>query len=133
MALDRNRKDRDYLFGRLLAVYEHIESRSLYLEKKDRETNAIKLWSSYVATPARITDLLEQKTAVHLSKLSSGARAFYASLKGEIITALGENDAFNNRPLASAYLLGYYAQREELRTRKNDNLNEEGEKNELQN
>ena len=133
MALDRNRKDRDYLFGRLLAVYDHIESRSLYLEKKDRETNAIKLWSSYVATPARITDLLEQKTAGYLSKLSGGARAFYASLKGEIINALAETNAFNNRPLGEAYLLGYYAQREELRTRKNDNLNEEGEKNELQN
>ena len=127
MALDRNRKDRDYLFGRLLAVYDHIESRSLYLEKKDRETNAIKLWSSYVATPARITDLLEQKTAGHLSKLSGGARTFYASLKGDIITALGETNAFNNRPLGEAYLLGYYTQREELRYQKNNKENEEGE------
>ena len=119
MALDTSRTDRDYLFGRLLAVYEAIESRAQYLSGTNRTPNALKEWSSYIQTPARTATRLEEKTLPYLEKLNAGSKAFYAGLKGDIFDALNEA-GFTNHPLQEGYLVGYYAQRAELRKKKED-------------
>ena len=38
MALEEDRKTKDYLYGRLLAVGEQIESMALYYAKEKRDT-----------------------------------------------------------------------------------------------
>ena len=40
MALETDNTSRDYLYGRLLAIADHIESRALYLSGEKRDTNA---------------------------------------------------------------------------------------------
>ena len=45
------KKDRSYLFGKLLATLEQVERDALYSKKEDRETNAIRLQSAFVSHP----------------------------------------------------------------------------------
>lgn len=128
MALDKENRNRDYLFGRLLAVYDQIESAALYKEKKERDTNAVRLWNSYVAFPARTTMMLESKTQPYMSKLSAGSKQFFASLKADILGKLGDIDGMNDTALGAQYLVGYYTQREELISSRKHN-NEDNENN----
>lgn len=52
MYLEPNRDDRDYLYGRLLALADNFEESVLRKQGvKDRPTNAIKLMSNFTAKP----------------------------------------------------------------------------------
>lgn len=54
MYLEPNRDDRDYLYGRLLALADNFEESVLRKQGvKDRPTNAIKLMSNFTAKPIR--------------------------------------------------------------------------------
>lgn len=50
MSLEPERCSRDYLYGRLLAIAEHIEERALYVGEK-RDTNAAKLMQRFADHP----------------------------------------------------------------------------------
>ena len=45
MALETERTDRDYLYGRLLAVAEHIEETALRIAKEPRGNNCNKAYA----------------------------------------------------------------------------------------
>ena len=53
MALEHGRTSRDYVFGRLLAVAEHIERRALKLADEERDTSAAKLMQRFADHPIR--------------------------------------------------------------------------------
>ena len=59
MALDRERKSRDYLYGRLLALAEHLEERALYVGGEKRATNAEKLMQRFADHPYTTWRILE--------------------------------------------------------------------------
>ena len=61
--LDKNKLNRDYLYGRLLAVFEKLEidamkSRYGYTDNDIRETHADKLWNFYCAKPEVVQRIL---------------------------------------------------------------------------
>ena len=49
--LDRTKRNRSYLFGRLLAIYDLIEKQKYYHvdgQQNARETNATRLWTALI-------------------------------------------------------------------------------------
>ena len=118
MALDVDKKDRSYQFGRLLAVMEKIE-KDTYDAADNRETNAIRMQQKFVQRPFYTTDKVMQKLkSAYLPRLSMGTRVYYDSLIGEIMEKISVFSNELNRPLSESYLLGYYLQKNALYTKR---------------
>ena len=125
MALEKDKKDRSYQFGRLLAVMEKAE-RDAYDPDEKREPNAIRMQSVFCERPMYASRIIRDSLNPYLAKLKPGARIYYNNLIGEIFEHLSEIDEKDlNRHLEDSYLLGYYLQRNELYTKKESNNEEE--------
>lgn len=120
MALEENKKDRSYQFGRLLAVMEKIEDDYYkYSSTESRETNAIRMQQKFVQRPFYTAEKVMQKLkAAYLPRLSMGTRIYYDALIGGIMEQLSEFYDDRNKPLSETYLLGYYLQKNALYTKK---------------
>lgn len=125
MALEKDKKDRSYQFGRLLAVMEKVE-RDAYDPEEKREPNAIRMQSVFCERPMYASRIIRDSLNPYLEKLKPRARIYYNNLIGEIFGHLSEFDEKDlNRQLEDSYLLGYYLQRSELYTKKESNNEEE--------
>jgi CRISPR-associated protein Csd1 len=115
MALEPNKQDRSYQFGRLLAVLEKAE-RDTYQEGETREPNAIRMQPVFSQRPQYASRIVwDQLKNAYLPRLSPGSRAFYDKLLGEIEEQLSHfSDSEREQPLKDTYMLGYYLQRNEL-------------------
>lgn len=115
VALDKENQDRDYLFGRLLAVADVLERRALGNEE-NRASNAIRYMNSFAQHPARTWTTIQASLQPYQARL--GAKGNYLSgLIDEIASKLKFED-FNNKPLSGKYLLGFYSQRHDLYQKK---------------
>ncbi len=127
MALEPEKKDRSYQFGRLLAVMEKVE-RDTY-DNDTREPNAIRMQSMFCQRPMYAAGNLEkQLERAYFPRLKPGSRVWYKNLMGQImdiISAFPQEEW--NKPLEDSYLMGYYLQRSALYTKKTDNEMEENE------
>ena len=127
MALDKNNTDRSYLYGRLLAVFEHVE-RSTYPRWEGREPNAMRLQSTFCRRPLYARSVLEERLQPYFRHLSPGLRAYFRNIIGEITEKLSQyDDTQLAAPLSEIYLMGYYLQRSELLHSKNNDNKEESE------
>ena len=127
MALEPERKDRSYQFGRLLAVMEKVE-RDTYGSSESREPNAIRLQSVFCQRPmATAANLEKQLERAYFPRLKPGSRVWYKNLMGEIMDVISNFPGEENKPLDSTYLMGYYLQRAALYTKNSDNKTEEDE------
>lgn len=128
MALDVEKKDRSYQYGRLLAVLEKIE-KDTYDRGDSRETNAIRMQSVFVKRPAYATKIvLEQLKNSYYPKLNSGLRTYYDKIIGQIMEIISEfDDREYNKPLTETYLLGYYLQQNNMYSKKEDEEEKEDE------
>lgn len=114
MNLDKQNRDRSYLFGRLLAVAEKAE-RATYDRNETRETNAIRMQTVFSERPLYAWRILEGALNPYYQKMKPHCRAFYKNLIGEIMELMPSNDpTVLGKRLDDVYLLGYYAQRAEL-------------------
>lgn len=126
LGLDRENCDRSYLYGRLLAVYDTIENSALNRKaEKDekgrldhRDTNAMRLWSTFVAHPATCAQNLQGCVIPYLTSLPYGLRNYYENELTEIYSAFTETTLLN-RPLSPEYLHGFYLERAELMSKRN--------------
>lgn len=126
MKLDKENYSRDYLYGRLLAVYDRIENAALNRRsQKDengkldhRDTNAMRLWSAFVAHPMACAANLQKCVNPYLSSLPYSCRIFYQNELTEIYSKMDEA-GFSNRPLSPEYLHGFYLERAELTKKRN--------------
>lgn len=122
LELDRNSTDRSYLFGRLLAVFDRIENTAMNQKSSGdgsqrtshRDTNAMRLFSSYTAHPYTCSDNLMKCVRPYLSSLKYSSRKFYEDEMQDIYTKLNISDKRINRPLEPEYLMGFYLERSEL-------------------
>lgn len=115
MALDETCKDRNYLFGRILACAEQTERYAQNLTMDDkRTTNAERLQVIFVQHPAKTTLLLQEKLAPYLNRIraKAGSTKRYDQML-DLIAELGPD--FTNKPLNELYLLGYATQLREFR------------------
>ena len=119
MALEPEKKDRSYQYGRLLAVLEKAE-RDTYETGKERDPNAIRMQSVFVQRPAYATKIIiDQLKNAYYPRLNPGQKAYYEKLIGEVMLILSEfDDTEYNKPLGETYLLGYYLQKNALYTKK---------------
>lgn len=127
LSLDKENTDRSYLYGRLLAVFDCIENAALNRRsKKDeqgkfdhRDTNAMRLWSAYVAHPSVCAANLQKCVIPYLSSLPYGLRTYYENELTEIGGKIAEAKT-SNRPLSPEYLHGFYLERAALLSGKHE-------------
>lgn len=126
MALEPDKIDRSYQFGRLLAVMEKVE-RDAYDGSEGREPNAIRQQSVFCQRPMYTANNLEkQLTQSYFPRLNPEKRTFYRNLLCRIMDNISRFPQENwNQPLTDSYLMGYYLQRAALYAQKTD-MNMEG-------
>ena len=116
MALEPEKKDISYQYGRLLAVFEKIE-KDTYESTETRETNAIRMQAVFVQRPQwAAAKIYEKLRNAYFSKLKwAGQQADYHKLIGQIMEQISQfSDREQKSPLKDTYLMGYYLQRNEL-------------------
>ena len=80
MALEPERRDRSYHFGRLLAVMEKVE-RDTYDSKDGRQPNAMRLQSVFCQRPMYAAGQLEkQLERAYFPRLHPGRQIIYKNL-----------------------------------------------------
>lgn len=121
MALEPERMDRSYQFGRLLAVMEKVE-RDTYGAEEVREPNAIRLQSVFCQRPLTTANQLDkQLERAYFPRLHPAGRVHYKNLIGQIMAVISSFPKTEwNKPLGDTYLMGYYLQRAALYTKKNN-------------
>lgn len=121
MALEKEKKDISYQYGRLLAILEKIEE-DTYDSDKERETNAIRLQSAFVQRPLQTSRIIiEQLKNAYYPKLSVESKVFYENQIASIFEVISSFDDFaQKQKLNDSYLLGYYLQRNWLWSKKED-------------
>lgn len=131
--LETTRTDRDYLYGRLLAIADRIESYAKY--KKGAEdsylTNALRYMPVFAQHPFRTWTLLFSQLLNPYIQELKGAH-WYLNEITKIKTKLFKPGDFeSDAPLDGRYLMGFFAQKQEL-IQKNKVINggEEHESNE---
>jgi CRISPR-associated protein Csd1 len=117
VALDINNKNRDYLFGRLLAIADVMERRALGKEEK-RATNAIRYMNVFAQRPSRTWRTIQSNLQPYQAKLGTEL-GYYNRLLDEVGANLNP-EHFTDKSLSGLYLLGFYSQRQELYTSKKD-------------
>ena len=124
MALEQERTSRDYLFGRLLAIAEDIESYALYAAgEKARETSAARLMQRFADHPASTWRTIELSMRPYISRLRAtrpGPLHKKECLLDEVVALFKPQDFLADTPLSGEFLLGYHCQRQVLRPPKEE-------------
>lgn len=126
MALDEEKRDRSYQFGRLLAVFEKVEC-DTYGSDEKRETNAMRYQAVFCQRPLRIAASIQKE----LDKAyfpwfhkngREGSYNFYKKEIGQIMEVIDSfPDEEQRKPLKDTYLMGYYLERNKLYSSKKEN------------
>lgn len=126
LALEPERKDRSYQYGRLLAILEKAEQ-DAYDKTETRMTNAIRLQPMYVRQPMHTFNIImDQLKKAYYPRLHPGIRSRYERLIGDILYIISEcPQEHGSGALSDSYLLGYYLQKKELYTKQNNKEKEE--------
>ena len=128
MALEPEKQDISYQYGRLLAVFEKIEKDTY--DNENRETTAIRMQAVFAKRPRYASRIIwEQLKKAYYPKIKSPAiKAFYDRLIGEIINEISEcPGCAQESALQDTYLFGYYLQKNELYRSKTEETNQEEE------
>lgn len=110
LALDKKRTSRDYLYGRLLAFADNLESWALMESGEQRPTNAARMMNRFAERPFSTWKTLE--LALTPYKVRLGPKKSYRLEKGisEVMDLFEPEDFTNDRPLSGEFLLGYHCQ-----------------------
>lgn len=141
MVLDTTITDRDYLFGRLLALYQYVEAKAWSNREKQNKgaaegksedkkekgtkksviTNAQKYSTRFIQMPVSTEALLYDKLIKgHIHKLDAGVVIWFEKQRAEIYALLAEAD-YTNKPLGDKWLLGYTLQTSSIYSKSSDN------------
>lgn len=118
MALETDRTTRDYLYGRLLALADHIESRALHVGGESRDTAAAKLMQRFAQRPFSTWRTIELALAPAKSRLRAKRGGFMHEMDrihDQIVCTFQSNDFTNDTPLSGEFLLGFHCQRDALK------------------
>ena len=125
MALEPEKRNRSYQFGRLLAVLEKAEWEALDSDER-RETNAIRMQPLFVKRPMYTAKIIiEQLKSAYYPSLKPWQRIYFDKRIGEIMAVLSEYpDGEIGKPLGEEYLMGYYLQKDAFYKKSNHDNNE---------
>lgn len=124
MALNENRQEREYLYGRLLALADRIEYRT-YDKEEERETNARRYMNAFSQHPYRTWKIIEEKLSPYFSQLRITERLKYKGMMDSIFERFREGEFENDEPLTGLYLLGFHNQSYALKNSNETNKEEE--------
>ena len=132
MVLEENRTSRDYLYGRLLALAESIESWALNETKEDRPTTAARYMNRFAEHPYSTWKIIYLGLAPYKIRLGKKV-ASREKLINEVASKFTTEDFKNDKKLSGEFLLGYYCQHQVLwsgnkSNTTDQNLEMEGEK-----
>ena len=105
--------DRNYLYGRLLAIADRMEYRS-FKQGESRETNAKKYMTAFSIHPFRTWMIIEQKVRYCQKKLKKTEALYYQKQIAEIMSLFRPGDYESQERLDGMYLMGFYNEATEL-------------------
>jgi len=114
MALDPDRKTRDYLYGRLLALADSLEEWALNEANEKRETNAARLMQRFAERPHSTWRTIELALTPYKARLGGKSKKRQQMID-EVIASFDPDDFLYDKRLSGEFLLGYHCQREFLR------------------
>ncbi len=121
MALEEERNSRDYLYGRLLAVADWIESKALQFAKENRGTTASRLMQRFSDRPFSTWKNIEEALKPYKERIRAkypplleGYEELLDAIHSRILTA----NYITDTRLSGEYLLGYHCQRQWFREHK---------------
>jgi len=123
MALDENRKTRDYLYGRLLALADSLEQWALNKAGEDRQTNAARLMQRFADRPYSTWRTIELSLAPYKARLGGQSRKRQELIDKVHAMFDPPEDYTSDKPLSGEFLLGYHCQREALRSKISGDVN----------
>lgn len=124
MSLEKECCDRDYLYGRLLAVADYAEG-STYDDNENRPTNAKRLIEAFSNHPCETWKVLYLSLRPYLNRMNIGKRSYFERMINQI-TVMFPLDTYNdNSPLSSEFLHAYSCQMNDFFTKKTDDNKEE--------
>ena len=121
MSLEKSNNSRDYLYGRLLAIAERIEEVELNAEDVNRPTTANRSMQRFYDRPYSTWLIIYHQLIPYMCKLGVARKGFLVNMMREMdeVMSLFSPDEFKlDSRLSGEYLLGFHAQRLELRPRK---------------
>ncbi len=127
LTLEKDRRSRDYLYGRLLAVADLMEGAALKDAGENRQTTAMRMMQRFSEMPYSTWRDIELALVPYAARL--GSKAGYYEMKIAEIMDMFEGDDFrDNSKLSGEFLLAYHCQREDQFRKKEDkNKTEEEE------
>jgi len=123
LELNREENDRSYLFGRLLAVADHLEERKLKQLKENRQTNAKKYMKKFSIKPKFTWRIIRESLLPYESRMFNQAKE-YIDIIDEQIMPLFEEGKFSDVALDGRYLEGYSNQKVALIKMDEENKNQ---------
>lgn len=127
VSLDKTEKDRNYLYGRLLAVADRIEYRTYDESDKSRITNAKRYMSTFAQRPFETWKVIEENIQPYMEKMKKMSLSEwnkYESLLNEICNLFDKETFQDDSKLNGLYLLGFHSQSYELRIYKHSEKEE---------
>lgn len=118
MTLETDRRTRDYLYGRLLAIAENIESRALFVARETRDTTAARLMQRFADRPYSTWRTIELALVPYKTRLRASRGGFLFKmdvLLDDVMGAFSGDDFTQDGPLSGEFLLGYHCQRQALK------------------
>ena len=138
MSLDPQNRSRDYIFGRLLAVAEHLERTALRIANETRATNAENYMQRFVMRPFHTWEQLETNLKPYKDRLRkdypirisekfvlTSPIGFLNNRENEInqlicvLDDLKQEGCDLDKPLEPEFLLGYHSQKMSYRDKSN--------------
>lgn len=123
MALDPTLTSRDYLYGRLLAVAEKLESIALSVAGEKRRTTAERYMQQFAERPFSTWRNIELALEPYKNRLNSHRKGFLVKREQELedICNLFDPAEFRlDNQLSGEFLLGYHCQKMTYRNSKPD-------------
>lgn len=123
MSLERDRKTRSYLYGRLLAVADVLETAALSKEE-NRPTNAARLMQRFASRPYDTWTSIYLSLDPYMRRLKANSPGLLHRYEAEIdeIKNLFDTEEFkDDNKLEGEFLLAYHCQRIALYTKKEEN------------
>jgi len=125
MGLDLNRKTRDYLYGRLLAIADRLEGHALYRTNEKRDTNAARYMQRFADHPHKTWRQIYLSLSPYMARL--GGAKYYKDLMDEVTCSFEAEDFNSDKSLSGEFLLGYSCQRMALWKKGEEESSEEVE------
>ncbi|HOG11115.1 MAG TPA: type I-C CRISPR-associated protein Cas8c/Csd1 [Smithella sp.] len=123
MTLEEARSSRDYLYGRLLAVADKIESMALFFAKEKRETTAARLMPRFIDRPFSTWRTIRISLRPYEARINAkvpGLLKGYIELIDKISCQFLTDEFLQDSRLSGEFLLAYHCQRKWLNEHKRE-------------